>query len=214
MEKRFRQPRVWSNRELSRFSQLWSGDVVNVSGWTDEDKEGNFYRSYFSGCRSYTVTNYHADRKGLQGTPGELFLDLESPLPSNLHRQYDVVFNHTTLEHVFDVFRAFSNLAEMTRDVLVLVVPYLQQVHGTGYLDYWRFTPHAMKRLYEENGLSLRYLSANGSDRASVYLFCIGYRSDVWDSKIPFRFDLKIDEELPLYGDDYSNVIGANVFED
>lgn len=47
MDKKFRVPRVWSNRELEKFGHLFSGKGVNVSGWKDIDKEGKKYRDYF-----------------------------------------------------------------------------------------------------------------------------------------------------------------------
>jgi len=60
-------PRLWSNRELERIAPLFTGDVVNVSAWQDQDKEGRRYRDYFRSARSYTLTNYEADARGLQG---------------------------------------------------------------------------------------------------------------------------------------------------
>lgn len=210
-EAKFRIPRLWSNRELRKFAPLFSGGVVNVSGWTDEDKEGKHYKDYFASASEYWMTNYKSDEKGLQGLENEFFLDLDSDLDEQLFGKFDVVFNHTTLEHIYECRRAFSNICKMSRDVVIVVVPYFQQVHGLGYLDFWRFTPYTMKKMYEENGLVLRYCSANGADKASVYLFCIGYKSNKWDDKIPQRFDLKLDEAKDLYGSDYRNVIGGNV---
>ena len=40
--------RIWSNQELRKFSHLFRGKVINVSGWKDCDKEGHIYRDYFS----------------------------------------------------------------------------------------------------------------------------------------------------------------------
>lgn len=36
--------RKWSNRVLERLAPAFSGEVVNVSGWDDRDKEGKCYR--------------------------------------------------------------------------------------------------------------------------------------------------------------------------
>ncbi|MBF0142331.1 MAG: hypothetical protein HQL57_08140 [Magnetococcales bacterium] len=204
-------PRRFSNRELARFAPLFEGSVVNVSGWTDVDKEGGRYRDYFSAASDYRVTNFEPGQKGMQGMAGEIYLDLTRELPAELVGGFDVVFNHTTLEHIFECHQAFANLCRLSRDVVIVVVPYIQQVHGSGYSDYWRFTPHAMRKLYEANGLALRYCSANGADRASIYLFCLGYRQVSWDAKIPARFDLELDPDEPLYGHRYRNVIGGNV---
>ena len=43
----FRLPRIWSNRELAKFAPLFQGSVVNVSAWKDFDKERMYYREYF-----------------------------------------------------------------------------------------------------------------------------------------------------------------------
>src|SRR5229473_1615128 len=66
--------RYWSNQELKRFSHVAAADVVNVSGWKDEDKQGRHYRDYFPKARSYTITNYEGD-SGYQGASGEILLD-------------------------------------------------------------------------------------------------------------------------------------------
>ena len=48
MSAAFSIPRRWSNTELRRFAHLFGGPAVNVSAWQDRDKEGGFYRQYFS----------------------------------------------------------------------------------------------------------------------------------------------------------------------
>lgn len=213
MRRKFRIPREWSNRELRRFAPLFTGDVVNVSGWTDEDKQGSRYKSYFSRARTYTITNYISESKGVTGRDGEIFLDLEAELPDELRHQFDVVFNHTTLEHVFECRIAFRNLCLLSRDVVIVVVPYIQQMHGASYGDFWRFTPQTLRRLFDENGYSMRYCSANGADRASIYLFAMGFVDDKWYAQVPERYDLAIDDTSPLYGPGCRNVIGGRVLD-
>lgn len=169
--KKFRAARVWSNRELRRFAPRLEGSVVNVSAWRDEDKEGRHYRDYFGG--DYTITNYSGPYRGIQGLPGELELDLSVPIEGHWHRRFDVVFSHTVLEHIYEVQTAFRNLCEMSRDVVIVAVPFLQEQHGA--FDYWRFTPLAIEGMFRENGMQLAYLSANDGD-GSIYLFAIGVR--------------------------------------
>jgi len=211
IDRKFRIPRIWSNRELKKFSHLFEGDIVNISGKNDEDKEGFFYKNYFPNSASYSITNF-AEKKELIGK-GSIFLDLESKSLNNvLIGKFDVVFCHTVLEHTFDVFTSFRNLCLLSRDILIIVIPYIQQLHGIGYYDYWRFTPYTIKKLFEINHYNLLYCSSNGSDNSSIYLFCIGAKNrEKWIGKIPERFDLKIDESQPLYANDYTNVIGGNV---
>ncbi len=183
-----RLPRIWSNRELARFAHLFHGDVVNVSAWKDIDKEGRRYRDYFINAGSYTITNYKAEARGFQGEEGEIFLDLEADLPSELHLRFDVVFNHTTLEHIYRVDKAFANLCRMSKDIVILVVPFLQPYHGN-YGDYWRFTPLVIKRLFEENGFYLVYQSFNNHRMSSVYIFSIATRwPDRWKDYFDWEF--------------------------
>ncbi|MBC7768302.1 MAG: hypothetical protein H7124_05905 [Phycisphaerales bacterium] len=182
-----RVPRLWSNGEIAKVGSLFDGDVVNVSAWRDQDKAGRCYRDYFSSARSYTLTNYRSDMRGFQGAEGEIFLNLEEPLPTALESAFDTVFNHTTLEHVYDFRTAFSNMAAMTRDVLIVVVPWLQPFHSD-YGDYWRFSPLAMSRLMVDAGLTPARISWNRDKRASVYVFAIGVRNaEKWRGG--FEFD-------------------------
>jgi hypothetical protein len=175
-EPRFRLPRVWSNGELKKIAKLFKGDIVNVSAWKDEDKEGGVYRNYFLNATSYTITNYKREARGFQGVDGEIFLDLTGNLPIELIKRFDVVFNHTTLEHIFDVDKAFSNLCLMSRDVVIVVLPFLQEMHGE-YGDYWRFTPLAITKLFERNGLETIHLTFNKDRNASVYVFAVATRN-------------------------------------
>lgn len=183
-----RLPRLWSNRELQRFAKLFSGNVVNVSAWTDSDKQGKYYCDYFSNASSYSITNFRAEARGWQGIEGEIFLDLEQPLPDDLRQRWDVVFNHTTLEHIYEFRSAFGNLCALSRDIVIIVVPFLQQYHSD-YGDYWRFTPLAVKRLFEEQGFELLYLSFNSHRFSSVYIFAIASRvPDRWRGKFDYQF--------------------------
>jgi hypothetical protein len=185
-----RLPRLWSNRELARFGHLFSGSIVNVSGWTDVDKEGGHYRDYFPHAESYTITNFKAEARGFQGLENEIFLDLEQPLANALYQSFDVVFNHTTLEHIYDFRSAFANLCAMSKDVVILIVPFLQPYHSH-YGDYWRFTPPALKRMFEDNGFSLLYLSFNSHKSSSVYIFAIAaHEPDKWRRHFDYTFSV------------------------
>ena len=42
------------------------------------------------------------------------------------------MFNHTTLEHIFEVNTAFDNMCAMSNDVVILVLPFAQVQHETG----------------------------------------------------------------------------------
>jgi hypothetical protein len=208
-DRKYHLPRMWSNRELKKFAHLFSGSVVNVSAWRDSDKEGGRYEDYFSNASSYSITNYGTASHGFQGLEGEIYLDLEGELAEELRGSFDVVFCHTVLEHVYDYQRAFANLCAMTRDVLILVVPFLQQMHSD-YGDYWRFSPLALQKMFAGQGVQLLYLSFNNHPRTSVYVFCIGSKNpDRWAS-IANDFSYRCERAML---DDYEDFIGCRAIE-
>lgn len=204
-----RVPRIWSNSELIKMSSYFKGDVINVSGWKDEDKEGGHYKEYFFNANSYSISNFSTEDYGYQGNiKNEIFLDLESNLPSELEAKYDVVFNHTVLEHVFDIFKAFSNLCLLTKDITVIVVPFIQQQH-TEYGDYWRLTPLALARLFEKNKMKMVYVNFNDSENSSIYVFAVGTKNpDRW--KI---FDDFTDNKIALVRNKKDYYIGTKIIK-
>jgi hypothetical protein len=211
-DRKFKLPRAWSNKELAKFSHLFTGDIVNVSAWKDSDKQGGFYKDYFSNCNSYSKTNYEADAMGLQGDKDEIFLDLERPLPGSLYQKFDVVFNHTVLEHIFEIRQAFENLCAMSKDVVILAVPFLQQMHAE-YGDYWRFTPTCLAKMFKANGFTPVYASFNNHLYASTYIFMIAVR-------FPGKWHGKIEINCPsgnpgykcrkIFSDESDSYIGVN----
>jgi len=183
-----RLPRIWSNRELNKYSHLFHGKVVNVSGWKDIDKEGGYYRDYFQNASSYIITNYKSNNRGWQGNKDEIFLNLEKELDQKLYQYFDVVFNHTTLEHIYEVKKAFQNLCNMSKDIVIIVLPFLQQYHSD-YGDYWRFTPLAINKMFETNGFKVLYQSFNSNRMSSVYTFTIASRNpEKWKGHFDWSF--------------------------
>ncbi len=174
-ERRFRLARKWSNRMLAAVAGHFAGDVINVSAWEDQDKEGHFYREYFPHARSYSVSNYGGERG--QSAATDYVIDLEAELPLELRERFDVVFNHTTLEHIFAVNLAVKNLCCLSRDLVVVVVPYVQEVHvSASFSDYWRFTHLGLQRMFEQNGFGVAVLLSSPFRRSSVYHFCVASR--------------------------------------
>lgn len=172
LDRKYRIPRIWSNDQLKIFSNLFKGKIINVSGWKDIDKEGDHYRNYFSNAEEYWISNYKSEIKGYQGFENEFYLDLTQELPKYLKNEFDVVFNHTTLEHIFEVDKAFENLCKLSKDIVILIVPFLQEHHGD-YGDYWRFSPLTVEKLFKKNGFTVLYQDFNNFSYSSVYIFSI-----------------------------------------
>lgn len=185
--RKFRKARIWSNNCLRKYVDNFSGDICNISGANDDDKEGNKYRDYFKKAKSYTITNYSGYR-GYTGQEGELLLDLEADLSPEFEKRFDVVFNHTTLEHIYNIEKAFSNIAAMAKDASIIVVPWMQEVHvSDSYKDYWRFSPYAMEALFEKNGFHMVVCEYNNDFDTAVYLFCIAIRKEKLEKYPSFK---------------------------
>lgn len=210
---RFRIPRIWSNQELKKIAHLFNGDIINVSAWQDKDKEGSYYKDYFSNAWSYSMSNYKTDARGYQGMENEIFLDLTADLKEELRGRYDVVFNHTTLEHIFEVDKAFSNLCAMTRDIVITVVPFMQEQHGD-YGDYWRFTPLCLKKMFLKNGMEMIYCTFNTEPNTSVYVLAIGAKNPVkWIDRIPRIIKLGLGKPQKKEVAGYNLIKTRNIFE-
>lgn len=193
MDRKFRLPRVWSNHELRKLAPLFSGHVANVSGWDDRDKQGGSYRNYFSSATSYSITNYLGER-GFQNQSDEIHLDLTGDLPPELVKAFDHVFNHTTLEHIFEVRKAFSNLCSMARECVIVVVPFAQVEHEIegSFGDYWRFTPSCLRAMFRENGFEVIYEAESPDLDAGIYIFMVGSRNpDVWRGRMPSHMPIR-----------------------
>ena len=206
VDRKYRFPRIWSNNELKKFAYLFTGSVLNISAWEDKDKEGKRYKDYFMNAKAYFISNYKKEACGLQGHKNEFFLDLTQVLDDSLKEKYEVVFNHTTLEHIYDVKTAFKNICLLSKDIVIIVVPFLQQMHAD-YGDYWRFTPFTIKKLFEENKCELLYLNFNNEKNASVYIFAIASKKPKkWKNKIHNMFKYKCEGD---FLDVYENYIGC-----
>lgn len=177
--------RVWSNKELKKICKHFGGSVINVSGWEDKDKEGGHYKDYFPRAINYTVSNYTPSHSHKH--TNEIHLDLEARLPRQYKAKFDTVLSHTNLEHVFDIFTAFKNHCLLTKDIVIVIVPFIQQQHETDeFKDYWRPTPSAIRELFRRNGLTTIYEAFNDEKNSVNYLLFVGSKQPgKWRNKLP-----------------------------
>jgi len=169
------EPRAWSNAEIGPIAAAVTGDVVHVSAWLDEDKHGRTYRDYFSHARSYSTTNVGGQR-GDVGT-ADFHLDLSMPLAPELVQAYDFVFNHTTLEHVYEVQTALDVLFGLTRSELLVVVPFMQVEHWErpSFADHWRMTRFGLTQACLDRGFEIVSLTSNHNAVWPIY-YCLHAR--------------------------------------
>ena len=187
--------RIWSNSELRKFGYLFDGEICNVSGWEDSarDNTGRHYKDFFPNAKTYSITNFVGCRGEFdKSKKSHINLDLEKDLNKSLINKFDVVFNHTTLEHVYNVEKAIKNLSLMTKDIVIVVVPFIQEQHYEkgSYGDYWRFTQTTLYKLFKKNEIYPVYISANDNQPwYPTYIFFIGSKKiKKWNKKI--KFDL------------------------
>ncbi len=170
--------REFSNAILRYYAPLFTGKVINVSGWNDSDFENGFYKTYFTKATKYFVSNApDCDTKGVGSYTNEILIDLEKVLDPGLEKKFDVVFNHTTLEHVFDLDTAFRNLCLLSRDVVIIVVPTLQHIHTkSGFGDYNRPTPLGIAKYFEKYDFENVVIQSNEQPFSPIYCFAIATR--------------------------------------
>ena len=194
-------PRRAANVILRRYAPLFSGKIVNVSGWDDRDGEGGYYRDYFSEKTGYVVTNAPTDIKGVgsmaQTGIEELSLNLERPLPGAWKGAFDTVFNFSTIEHIRNVEEAFASICAMSRDAVILVVPSIQQIHIADYGDYWRLTPLGIVKLFQKHGFTPLVVEANDQPFNPIYTFVIAVRdAKKYEGRISVAINLEMGAAL------------------
>jgi hypothetical protein len=190
-------PRRSTNRVLRKYLPAFGGEIINVSGWEDRDKEGSFYRNYFGERSRYVVSNISGETGMPQTMPEDvesIYLDLDEPLPRKLEAAFDVVFSHTVAEHVFNPHQTFESLSSMSRDTVITVVPFAQGVHHTSsYGDYVRLTPLFLKRFFQERGFTVLLSVSNDQPFLPTYIVFIAslqpsrYESHFIDAPLEFE---------------------------
>ena len=192
-------PRVWSNREIRKIGHMFSGDVVNVSGWRDSDKYGGKYRDYFPNAKSYSITNYGVE-VGSSGSIDEKELDLSIPYKGGIG-VFDHVFSHTVIEHVFPSSMTIENLCRLSRQDILTVVPFLQGFHGVadGYTDYYRYSPLTLERAFGEFGFKTVYVSWNNDHPLyNVYIVHLSSnRPEIYRDVLPPKRIFDLGEDVP-----------------
>ena len=117
-------------------------------------------------------------------------------------QEFDFVLADQVLEHVAaDPFRVLAECARVTRPggYVVHTTCFFQFIHQTP-LDFWRFTPNALRLLAESNDLEVVRLGGWGNRDAWSYMQ-MGYRME----KIPeepgnplYALALKNDKKYPI----------------
>ncbi len=161
---------------LSRFNSLPSNNT-SVGEFISNGRYLPFSQSVLYrrlGIESYTCSDSIDPRANYK-------LDLNVPLPPDMPK-FDVVTNFGTLEHIFDVAQAFSNIDGLLADngIVLHLCPALGDInHGL-----WNLHPTTFFDIARENGYDI--LAYDYVD--NVYVRCINMLKD---NEISAPFDFK-----------------------
>ena len=186
--------RSWSNSRLRFIAESLPRfeNALNVSGNLDSDKEGHLYRYYFK-AEKYSISSYTID-KSYSNPLKQIEINLDedkSKIAKEHFQKYDLVFNHTVLEHVKNPFQAFSNLENLLapNGILISVVPFIYKFHYSkgNFGDYWRYTPHTIDLLHKHSNLFINLLEVGPINGYEKYLVSVASRKN---KLLNFEFDI------------------------
>jgi SAM-dependent methyltransferase len=86
------------------------------------------------------------------------------------NNSFDSILCTQVLEHVYDHHTMIKEIYRVLKPGghIMLTVPFAWEKHEEPY-DFFRFTPHALKELFEEAGLVIDYIKPNGGKWAAIY---------------------------------------------
>ena len=186
--------RSWSNSRLRFIAESLPRfeNALNVSGNLDSDKEGHLYQYYFK-TEKYNISSYSND-KSYSNPQNQIIIDLDedkSKIAKEHFQKYDLVFNHTVLEHVKNPFQAFSNLEYLLapNGILISVVPFIYKFHYSNedFGDFWRYTPHTIDLLHKHSNLFINLLEVGPLKGHEKYLISVASRGSKLSN---FEFDI------------------------
>jgi SAM-dependent methyltransferase len=86
------------------------------------------------------------------------------------NNRFDSVLCTQVLEHVFEHDKLMSEAFRVLKPGgnLILTVPFAWELHEEPY-DFFRYTKHALKQLFEQTGFEIDYIKPNGGKWAAIY---------------------------------------------
>lgn len=83
---------------------------------------------------------------------------------------FDSILCTQVLEHVFEHDKLISEVFRVLRPGgnIILTVPFAWELHEEPY-DFFRYTKHGLKQLFEKAGFDINYIKPNGGKWAAIY---------------------------------------------
>ena len=84
--------------------------------------------------------------------------------------QFDTILCTQVLEHVFEHDKMMSEIYRVLKPGghIILTVPFVWELHEEPF-DFFRYTKHALKELFEHSGFEIDYIKPNGGKWAAIY---------------------------------------------
>ncbi|MBO9683395.1 MAG: class I SAM-dependent methyltransferase, partial [Flavisolibacter sp.] len=82
--------------------------------------------------------------------------------------QFDTILCTQVLEHVFEHDKMMSEIYRVLKPGghIILTVPFVWELHEEPF-DFFRYTKHALKELFEHSGFEIDYIKPNGGKWAA-----------------------------------------------
>lgn len=83
---------------------------------------------------------------------------------------FDSILCTQVLEHVFEHDKLINEVFRVLRPGgnIILTVPFAWELHEEPY-DFFRYTKHGLKQLFEKAGFDINYIKPNGGKWAAIY---------------------------------------------
>lgn len=83
---------------------------------------------------------------------------------------FDSILCTQVLEHVFEHDKMMKEIYRVLRPGgnVILTVPFAWELHEEPY-DFFRYTKHALRQLFEQHGFQIEYIKPNGGKWAAIY---------------------------------------------
>jgi len=124
-----------------------TGKVLSIGSGSDDDWEGQKYRTYFPLARYHT-----SDIHNTKGFRTDLIVDARK-MDMIATDEYDCLLCLGVIEHIDDMFGAMSEMARVLKPggTFLFGVPFGFAIHRPPQ-DFWRMTIHGLRYLLERFG--------------------------------------------------------------
>ncbi len=167
----FQTARFELEAQIKRHADTVRGRVLDVGSGSKPR-----YRGFFKGSSEYVKLD-------IEGVPDvDVTGTAESiPLPNE---SFDAIVSTQVIGDVYDLRKAFTEFFRVLKPdgVILLTEGFMDPLHDEPY-DYWRITPHSLRRLAEDAGFQVELVEKRGgyfSVRAQMTIRYYVNRYDIY----------------------------------